>query len=174
MRIKSRKRVRSKPRSIAQRHERVSHPLIVPETPSRGSSFVPSNGTWSLSACSKPPEKSLFRPRSGFLVPCTLLRPPHHLRFPNPLPLPHLRRLCHLRPLLCLPTQSAFIRVIRLIRDSDSFPRQHGRDVFRQRKAVFPLKVRDASALETKHGGDVHTHVGGGQVCFGFFPFAQM
>ena len=40
MQIKSRKGVGSKPRSIAQRHERVSHPLIVPETPSRGSSFI--------------------------------------------------------------------------------------------------------------------------------------
>ena len=43
MRIKSRKRVRSKPRSIAQRHERVSPHRIVPETPSRCSSFVQSN-----------------------------------------------------------------------------------------------------------------------------------
>ncbi len=42
----------------------------------------------------------------------------HHLR-----PLPHLRRLCHLRPPPYLLTQSAFIRVIRLIRDSDSYPR---------------------------------------------------
>ena len=41
--------------------------------------------------------------------------------------------------------QSAFIRIICLIRDSDTFPRQHVRDVFRQRKVVFPLKVRNAS-----------------------------
>ena len=109
------------------------------------------------------------------LCPSYHLRPLPYLRFPNPRPLPYLRRLCHLRPLLCLPTQSAFIRVIRLIRDSDSFPRQHVRDVFRQLKVVFPLKVRNASVLETKHDDDVHTHIlGGGQVCFGLFPFAQM
>ena len=109
------------------------------------------------------------------LCPSYHLHPSHHLRFPNPRPLPHLRRLCHLRPLSYLPTQSAFIRVIRLIRDSDSFPRQHVRDVFRQLKAVSLLKVRNASVLETKHDGDVHTHIlGGGQVCFGLFPFAQM
>ena len=55
----------------------------------------------------------------SFVPPATFVLPAP----PNPHPLPYLRRLCHLRPPPYLPTQSAFIRVIRLIRDSDSDPR---------------------------------------------------
>ena len=57
------------------------------------------------------------------LCPSHHLRPLPYLRFPNPRPLPYLRRLYLLHPPPHLPPQSAFIRVIRVIRDSDSFPR---------------------------------------------------
>ena len=51
------------------------------------------------------------------LCPSHHLRPLPYLRFPNPHSLPYLRRLYLLHPPPYLPTQSAFIRVICLIRD---------------------------------------------------------
>ena len=67
-----------------------------------------------------PCRRFIVSPSAVSFVPSAFSAPP---ATPNPRPLHHLQRLYLLHPSPCLPTQSAFIRVIRLIRDSDSYPR---------------------------------------------------